>query len=299
MTLKSKEWPKISIVTPTFNQGSFIEYTIQSILNQRYPNLEYIIIDGGSSDQTVDIIQKYSEHLTYWESVPDRGQAHAINKGIERATGDIFNWINSDDILADGALHLVAENWRLNCLVASNVTNFLDIDDSSTHFIIRNRDLHLMGHGLDSVKATFHQPGLWTDLNLVKKIYPLDESLRYSFDTSLFINYLAVCHSISYVDKTTVYFRVHNDSKSIKYRDEFFTEKARALVSLLASRFLSKRAKSLVAIASIQRIFIIFDQLSKDITSNKFSISRIAFRVLFLMWRLLVSITAQRPIHKP
>lgn len=94
-----KPWPKISIVTPSFNQGQYIEETIRSILLQGYPNLEYIVIDGGSTDGAVDVIRKYEKWLTYWVSEPDKGQADAINKGLERCTGEIFNWINSDDIL--------------------------------------------------------------------------------------------------------------------------------------------------------------------------------------------------------
>ena len=89
-------WPKISIVTPSFNQGQYIEQTIRSVLLQNYPNLEYIIFDGGSTDETVSIIKKYEPWLTYWVSEPDRGQSHAINKGLKKCTGNYFNWINSD-----------------------------------------------------------------------------------------------------------------------------------------------------------------------------------------------------------
>ena len=89
--------PKISIITPTYNQGEFIEETIQSVIQQGYPNLEYIIIDGGSTDQTVNIIKQYESYITYWISEPDRGQAHAINKGLMVATGDVLDYINSDD----------------------------------------------------------------------------------------------------------------------------------------------------------------------------------------------------------
>ena len=106
------ELPRISIVTPSYNQGRFIEETIQSVLGQGYPNVEYIIIDGGSTDNTVEIIRKYAKHLTYWVSEPDRGQSHAINKGLARCTGDLFGWINSDDVLMPGALEVVAEAWR-------------------------------------------------------------------------------------------------------------------------------------------------------------------------------------------
>ena len=99
--------PKISIITPCFNAAQYIEQTILSIVNQEYDNLEYIIIDGGSSDGTVDIIKKYQDKITYWISEPDKGQSDAINKGIAIATGEVFNWVNGDDYLENDTLKLV------------------------------------------------------------------------------------------------------------------------------------------------------------------------------------------------
>jgi glycosyltransferase involved in cell wall biosynthesis len=102
-------FPKFTVVTPTFCQGKFIEKTIDSVLSQGYPNLEYIIIDGGSKDNTVEVIKKYERHLAYWVSEPDRGQSHAINKGMARSTGDYLTWLNSDDWYTPGALKRFAE----------------------------------------------------------------------------------------------------------------------------------------------------------------------------------------------
>lgn len=101
--------PKISIITPSFNQGKYLEETLLSILNQNYPNLEYIIIDGGSTDESVEIIKKYEEHLAYWVSEPDEGQTHAINKGFRKATGDLVAWMNSDDVYFEKAFDHVSK----------------------------------------------------------------------------------------------------------------------------------------------------------------------------------------------
>lgn len=105
-----KRWPRISVVTPSLNQSEFLEQTIRSVLLQRYPNLEYIIIDGGSTDGSVEIISKYSRQLAYHVSEPDRGYIHAINKGFELATGEIMCWLNSDDFYHPDTLRTVAEH---------------------------------------------------------------------------------------------------------------------------------------------------------------------------------------------
>jgi glycosyltransferase involved in cell wall biosynthesis len=102
-------YPKISIVTPTYNQGAYIEECIQSILGQGYPNLDYIIIDGGSTDDTIEVIKKYQDQLSYWVSEKDNGLYDALNKGFKKATGEIFGWLNSDDILHRKSLFTISD----------------------------------------------------------------------------------------------------------------------------------------------------------------------------------------------
>jgi len=112
--ISNNPYPKISVVTPNYNQGDFLEQTILSVLNQEYPNLEYIIIDGGSTDSSSDIIAKYSKKLHYWVSEPDKGMYDAINKGFSRSSGTIMCWINSDDVLWEGSLNYIAKKFTAN-----------------------------------------------------------------------------------------------------------------------------------------------------------------------------------------
>jgi glycosyltransferase involved in cell wall biosynthesis len=126
--------PVISIVTPSFNQDQFLEQTISSVLGQGYTNLEYIIIDGGSTDNSVDIIRKYSNSLTFWKSERDQGQSDAINQGFQRATGDIVAWINSDDYYLPGILLKIIEYFERHPQV-DIVYGDLQVIDPSGNFL--------------------------------------------------------------------------------------------------------------------------------------------------------------------
>lgn len=109
-----RPWPRITLVTPSYNQAAFVEETLRSALLQGYPNLEYIVVDGASADGSAEVIRRYAPWIDHWASEPDRGQSHAINKGLARAGGEIFNWLNSDDQLTPGALAEVGRLWRLH-----------------------------------------------------------------------------------------------------------------------------------------------------------------------------------------
>lgn len=112
MKESTESLPRISVVVPSFNQGAYIEATLRSVLDQGYPDLELIVMDGGSADETVGVLRRFDERLTYWVSEPDAGQTDAINKGLERATGEILCYLNSDDLLAPGSLNAVARAFR-------------------------------------------------------------------------------------------------------------------------------------------------------------------------------------------
>jgi glycosyltransferase involved in cell wall biosynthesis len=129
--------PKISIVTPSYNQGAFLEETIRSVIDQGYPNLEYVIIDGGSTDNSVDVIRKYEKHLAYWVSERDRGQTEALNKGIKRCTGDVFGFINSDDYLYPKSLARVADTWAAGARWMVGWSIYLELGGSNWPYLKR------------------------------------------------------------------------------------------------------------------------------------------------------------------
>lgn len=193
-------YPKISLVTPSFNQGQFLEKTIRSILDQEYPNLEYIIIDGGSSDDSKKIIKKYSSKLTYWVSEKDDGQADAINKGFSHATGEIMGWLNSDDILMPGSLHLIAKIFRelpdANWISSTPQTitqhghvHHLGLRPVYIQRLIKAGWYHGLGLGFIMQEGTFWRRKLWKAAgNSVKNLhYGMDFELwqRFASQTTL------------------------------------------------------------------------------------------------------------------
>jgi glycosyltransferase involved in cell wall biosynthesis len=180
-----RSWPRISVVTPSFNQARFIEQTIRSVLEQGYPNLEYIIIDGGSTDGSVEFIRKYESELAYWVSEPDRGQSHALNKGFERATGEILAWINSDDFYLPGALFAAAQLLReQQADLVFGACLFL-LESEECPFIFRT-PRELAKESL-SVFDFIDQPSAFWTRRVWEKTGPLDQSLRFAFDWDFFI----------------------------------------------------------------------------------------------------------------
>jgi len=179
--------PKVSIVTPSFNQGRFLEQTIRSVLDQGYPNLEYIIIDGGSNDESVEIIRKYEDRLAYWVSEPDRGQADALNKGFARATGDILAWINSDDFYYPGAIAAAVAAFESNPGLGLVYGRGNRVDETANTICefadTRAFDLEALVHGVDYIL----QPSTFMRRQALHEAGPLDRDMHYAFDWDLWI----------------------------------------------------------------------------------------------------------------
>jgi glycosyltransferase involved in cell wall biosynthesis len=224
--------PKISIVTASFNQGQFIEETILSILNQNYPNLEYIIIDGGSTDNTVEIIRKYERHLKYWVSEKDNGQAHAINKGLKLCTGEIFNWLNSDDYLEPSSLIKIAKAFEQQetQMVAGKVRNFSKLADQ----LIQNQNLSAEGLMCWKPAVHFVQPGVWMRRSLIEVCGGIDESFHYAFDWDLYIRYLYFFPNVKEINDLLVHFRLHENSKTESLSDRFAIEERKIIEKIYA-----------------------------------------------------------------
>ncbi len=218
--------PMISIVTPSFNQGGYIEKTIQSILNQNYPNLEYIIIDGGSSDNSIDIIKRYEKHLTYWVSEKDNGQSHTINKGLKKCTGQMFNWINSDDYLEPGALHKISGAYFQNPESAGWIGACKLIDDHGKYLysVFPNGiDREIIGNNWNGHQ--FYQPACFLNLNKVRKLNGINEDLHYGMDLELYLR-ITEKDSFTILPGIVANSARQADAKTVKNIDQSYIEAA-------------------------------------------------------------------------
>ncbi len=225
---------------PSYNQGRFIEESIRSVLLQGYPDLEFLIIDAGSTDESVEIIQKYAPWLAYWVSEPDRGQSHAINKGLEKSTGTFFNWHNADDLLTPNSLAMTASALG-NYPEASYVHGYRIIIDQDTKQ--RRNTKETFAEKIDFVPALKEsiahltggmQPGCLMQRALVCEEGGIDENLHYIMDRDILLR-LALQRPPLYIPQSVVFLREHADAKSFSWSAEQANERF-----LLAQKIFSR-----------------------------------------------------------
>jgi glycosyltransferase involved in cell wall biosynthesis len=217
--------PLVSIVTPSFNQGRFLERTIQSVLSQNYQPIEYIIIDGGSSDDSVEIINKFSNKLKYWVSEPDRGQTNAINKGFDHSNGQILAWLNSDDEYAPDAVteavDFLQDHPEIGLVYGD--ANFIDDNDRVIgKFPARQTDLKKLQRGYVHIpqQSAFFRADLW------REVEPLDPNFFFAMDYDLWVR-LSKISEIKYLPHTWSNFRLHTHAKTITTDERCWPEMLR------------------------------------------------------------------------
>ena len=228
-------WPLVSIITPSFNQARYLESTIRSVLDQDYPNIEYIIVDGGSEDGSVEIIRRFSDRLAWWVSEKDRGQTDAINKGFAHAKGEILAWLNSDDTYQP---HAIAE--AVDCLrdrpevgLVYGDANFIDENGRIIgRFPAAQTDYRRLRQGYVHIpqQASFWRADLW------RKVGPLDPSFYFAMDYDLWVR-LARLVPLVYVPVIWANFRLHGDAKTVAADDRCWPEMLRVHRREGGSRF--------------------------------------------------------------
>ena len=215
------ETPLVSIITPSYNQASFLEQTICSVLGQDYPNVEYMVVDGGSDDGSLEIIKRYANRLTWWVSEKDHGQAEAINKGFSRANGEYIAWINSDDFYQPGAIRAAVDELQSHP-DAGMVFGDVRVVDKNEKIL---NHLHYGNWGLQEF-MTFHiigQPAVFLRRSVLEKTGFLDETYHFMLDHQLWLR-VGLQASIRYVPQLWAGAHYHEDCKNLAQASEFGKE---------------------------------------------------------------------------
>jgi len=218
--------PLTSIITPSFNQAKYLQRTIESVLSQDYPNLEYIIIDGGSQDGSLEIIRQYESELVYWESITDKGQTDAINKGFAKATGKYLGWLNSDDIYQPGsvkeAVGFLEAHPEIGLVYGD--CSFIDAQDRTIgRFPAAQTDYERLRRGYVHIpqQSSFFRRALW------EKVGPLDPSFYFAMDYDLWVRLAKEAPLVYMPGHTWASFRLHGDAKTIAADDRCWPEMLR------------------------------------------------------------------------
>lgn len=223
--------PKFSVITPSYNQARYIEETILSVIGQNYPNLEFMVIDGGSTDGTLDILKKYEDRLT-WSSEPDNGQADAINRGLSMASGDILTFLNSDDTYLPGVLHLVAEQFsQSGCQWLTGDYRIVDQNSRKMQdFVVNYKTFwrNFSSERMLSVLNYIIQPSTFWSRALWEATGPLDVSLRYAMDYDFWMRAIRLAPPLV-IHRPLSAFRIHMDSKGGSQYEEQFDEEIQVL----------------------------------------------------------------------
>jgi glycosyltransferase involved in cell wall biosynthesis len=236
--------PLFSIVIPSYNQASFLEECIRSALEQSYPRREVIVIDGGSTDGSLEILQMYKSRLAYWISEPDRGQAHAVNKGWARAKGDVLGWLNSDDRLEGGALQLAAEAFAGNPQASLIYGDVREVDPQGRPVALKP----MAGFGLHSLLLgkNMGQPGVFVSRRTYEALGGLEESLHYALDFEYFLRaWTAFPESGVYLREVLASSRVWELAKTIRKGGEFGAEYRNVLEKYFAQTDLPPEIRAL------------------------------------------------------
>jgi len=211
--LDETPWPKVSIVTPSYNQAEFIEETIRSVLLQNYPDIEYIVIDGGSTDGSVDIIRKYEPWLSYWTSEPDRGQSHAINKGWRRSNGDVVAWLNSDDLYEASAIHKIVEFFQSNDDVDMVYGDCLVIDEKG-RLEGSSPSMEFSLEALVCNQWFISQPATFLRRRVLDEVGLINEKLNLVMDWEFWLRIALKEFKISYFPETLASYRKYKNAKT-------------------------------------------------------------------------------------
>jgi len=277
-----RNYPKISVVIPSYNQGCYLEDTILSILNQKYPKLELIIIDGKSSDNTLDVLKKYSNSIDYFVSEKDNGQANALNKGFAKTTGDICAYLNSDDIYLDNIF------WKISEVYLQTKFKWISTDilvgyskENSNIWKAKIRSFEQF-----CVEQTIGQQGVFWENNCFIKPW-FDENLQYVLDHKFFIKLYKEFGPPKLLHESGSFFRLHSKSKTLNFEDILFKE--RKLIILEEANSANNMFQKRNIILEMRRFDLKIELNKKFSTLNK---KKFRDKLLFLLFTLSIFIKA-------